>query len=232
MRCIICNEADYVFFGEQQYYTLYKCQNCSVIYSEYQNVRIDQGVSSVGFYGYSEEEFHSIPDLVSENIKILNPLLSYIKHIETRTFLEIGYGRGLSLIAASELGFREAIGVEHNSITFEETKKHFNTKANIYTFNDIRCVAALADVLFMWHTVEHLPDPNRFLEEITPRLNDGCVFYLQVPEYRPAYLCETHYFFYNETSLSRLLSQHNFTIMETGYDVANQFVSVIARLDR
>jgi 2-polyprenyl-3-methyl-5-hydroxy-6-metoxy-1,4-benzoquinol methylase len=214
-------------------YKNYICDSCSVVYSECDaSLREDQSDSSLCFYKYNEKEIKEIP-LYIKGYKdiIFNSLILNID-IKNIIFLEIGHGRGLSLIAASELGFKKVIGIDYNCESFEETKKHYKVKDNVFTYTNIKHFNEKTDILFMWHKLEHIEYPNEFLKQVAKKLNDNCTLFLQVPEYKDEYLCTTHYYYYNDKSIKQLLENNSFKMININHDIKNKFLTVLAKYNK
>ncbi len=244
-RCKVCGVGELIFLEKKPNIhgiaaDIYICRNCLVItnVSAYQqhgedsdsNERVQRD-SSEDFYRYTVEEVKNIESLVEANKEIIRSVLPYLGHVQDRVFLEIGSGKGLLLVAASELGFKKVIGVDYNTTSFMETKKLIKVKNNIFMFNNIDDVPPedKADCFVMWHTLEHIPKPNDFFKLIDKRLNQSCILLVQVPQYNHLYLCDTDYHFYNEPSISLLLKNNGWHIIKLEYDCKLQFMAVIAK---
>jgi len=187
--------------------------------------------SSQGFYNYTADEIKNIKFLVEANKDIIRSIIPYLGQVQDKVLLEIGSGRGLLLVAASEIGFNKALGVDYNVASFNETKRIIEVKDNVYMFNDVAAITIddKVDCLVMWHTLEHIPEPNSFFRLINKRLSEGCILFIQVPQYNQPYLCNTHHYFYNEPSISLLLKNNGWRVIKLEYDLKSQFMTVVAK---
>jgi hypothetical protein len=87
-------------------------------------------------------------------------------------------------------------------------------------------------VLFMWHTLEHLPDPTAFWTQHSNKLADDAIIFLQIPLYRPQHVVRSHYVFYTEKSLTQWAAALSAVPLHFGYDTENSFLAMIARRNR
>jgi hypothetical protein len=240
-ECKVCNSGDLVLLEKKLNIhgivdNIYICRNCLVItnlgrkYEETIESSL-QMESSQDFYSYTAGEIKNIGLLVEANKDIIRSIMPYLGRVQDKVLLEIGSGKGLLLIAASEIGFKKALGVDYNTASFNETTKTYEAKDNVHMFRDVAAITIddKVDCLVMWHTLEHIFEPNSFFQSINKRLNDGCILFIQVPQYNQPYLCNTHYHFYNEPSISLLLKNNGWQIIKIEYDLRLQFMTVVAK---
>ena len=212
---------------------MYICDYCFVINNfskQNQNLEL-QEKGLIEFYKYTEEDIKNIPENIELCKGIINPILPFIPHYKDKIMLEVGCGKGLLLLAASELGFKKVIGLDLNLTLFAETRKYFNVKGDVCMYRNIDDVKDRVDCVVMWHTLEHVFDPNIFLRDLVPKMNEDCILYFQVPQYYQPYICDTHHYFYNEPSISALMERNGFKIIKIDYDTTNQFITVVAIRD-
>jgi SAM-dependent methyltransferase len=105
-----------------------------------------------------------------------------ITHLLTRKpppgrLLEVGSGYGLFLVAARDAGYRVR-GVELSRAGLGVAAE---LGLDVVSGQLADAPADPADVICFWDTLEHVPDPLRFLEQVRCRLAPGGVFALSVP---------------------------------------------------
>ena len=151
------------------------------------------------------------------------------RYVKDGSLLDIGYGEGTFLDLAASKGYKCA-GVERFSA---------NTARAFETFDDVETIRHSADCSFavvtLWHSLEHLEDPNTALDTINDILStDGSVF-IAVPNFasRQATIfgknwlhldVPRHLFHFTPESLEKMLSEHGFQIAdiwhhESEYDI-------------
>ncbi len=237
-KCNICKSGNLILLETKlniggSHDDMYICTNCHVITNlskQGQNLSL-QEEGLIEYYKYTDEEINKIPENIEAHKGIVNTILPFIPDYQNKTILEIGIGRGFLLLAAGELGFKKVIGVDLNVSVFNETRKYFNAKGEVFLHTDIKDIIDKIDCIVMWHTLEHIFDPNGFFRVLAPKLNDDCVLYFQVPQYNQPYICDTHHYFYNEPSIRVLMERNGFKIVRIDHDIINQFMTVIAIKD-
>jgi ubiquinone/menaquinone biosynthesis C-methylase UbiE len=185
--------------------------------------------ASETFYKLDQEVLTHLEEHINEQQRLLAYVLPSLGKVSGKVMLEIGCGRGLMLIAARRLGFRRAIGIDPNIETFNELAKHVTLDSGVAVYRDLLDVSEKVDCIVMWHALEHISEPREFLKSLVKFVNDKALIFLQVPQYTQRYVCSTHYYFYNEPSMHRLMADGGFEILEIGYDIDNEFMTVVAR---
>ena len=207
------------------------CSDCKVLANEsaFQHSVALQVQASETFYRLTDEDLDHLEEQVESQRRLLAYILPLLGKVNEKVMLEVGCGRGLMLIAARRLGFRRAIGVDPNVETFRQVAQHIEVDSDIVVHRDLMEVGDKVDCVVMWHALEHMPAPREFLMRLGACLNDRAILFFQVPQYHQAYICATHFYFYNEPSIRHLMRNAGFEVLEIGYDVDNQFTTVVAR---
>jgi predicted O-methyltransferase YrrM len=142
-------------------------------------------------------------------------------------FLDFGAGKGPHAIKAAE-NFRKSIACDWDTRFLEKTLDTIGRPANLQVVNDVDTITDTVDVLFMWHTLEHLPEPSRFWQKRKHLLADDAAIFLQVPQFRPEHVVTGHYVFYSEASLTAWARQIGAAPVHFGYAPHVGFLSMIA----
>jgi 2-polyprenyl-3-methyl-5-hydroxy-6-metoxy-1,4-benzoquinol methylase len=100
---------------------------------------------------------------------------------------------------------------------------------NIEIVGDFSDLRTKIDVLFMWHVLEHLPEPTKFWRSHIHNLNDDALVFLQIPLYRPTSVCRPHYVFYTECSLKTWATAIRVQPVKFGYDLENGFLGMVGK---
>jgi 2-polyprenyl-3-methyl-5-hydroxy-6-metoxy-1,4-benzoquinol methylase len=145
------------------------------------------------------------------------------------TFCDFGAGRGCTSLAASSL-FRTVYSIDFDTDLLGDTTSRFpELISNVVIGSDLTSVKEPIDFFLAWHSLEHLPDPTSFFDGIHPLLSPGAVICLQVPLFRPAHLMDCHYVFYTPATFVRQQMRWGYRIQDVPIDVANGFLTLIAR---
>jgi hypothetical protein len=143
-------------------------------------------------------------------------------------FLDFGAGKANVAIYATR-HFRKSIACERDTRSLEKTLSHIGRPENLEIARDIRDTTEPADVLFMWHVLEHLAEPSKFWASQADRLAADATIFLQIPLYRPQYVVKSHYVFHTERSLTRWARSIGAAPIEFGYDIEYGFLSMVAQ---
>jgi len=234
--CRVCHDGELIFFEmkrslEGQQNTIYQCTKCKVISNidTFDTTLQFQGNGSAAYYKLSDDDIRTIPARVESVKGFLRYGLRFCPAFRDTNFLEIGFGQGITLLAAKELGFGRVIGVDVNVDTFNELIARAGLAVEIEVYSSLRDVTSKVGFVLMWHTLEHILQPHEFFRELTPLLEPHAILFLQVPQYYSPYICKTHHHFYNDPSIRHLLSECGFDTLEIGYDLDNQFLTAVAR---
>jgi Methyltransferase domain len=219
------------------------CSVCSVVTTVFdkaystadtQAVAAQQASSSAEFYDSQiPKDLDSVRDEIQKHAGIIDFLDPLIGSTENKVFAELGYGRGLLLLAAAAK-YRQAIGfeVQHDSLRSLVKALFGALPDNISLFDSIEQTNAKLDVLVLWHTLEHLINPHKVLTPYISRLKEGGLLYFQVPLFRPAYLCATHYWFFNARAVETFLDMLRLEPVNVSFDTGNAFLTVVGRKER
>jgi hypothetical protein len=143
-------------------------------------------------------------------------------------FLDFGAGQGYAAIAASRR-FRHSIICDMYPEISRTIVEALGLK-NITVIDDLAKLPYRVDVLFMWHVLEHLPDPTAFWVKSRSILADRAELIVQVPMYRTDYVVDAHFVFFNEQSLRAWFSRIGGDLRTVLFDKENDFVTVIGNL--
>ena len=206
--CPVCgSDASYDFTGSDFMfatpgkYDYARCNQCGVVYQ----VPMPDAEQIAAFYPDDYEQFqperpkqlkniekgalravHGYEHLDVPRIYILaGQLLGRLKYRNTPPFrsgsraLDIGCGNGKFLIKLRALGW-EVQGVEFNAGAVEVCR---NSGLNVF-HGDLHAAGfpdASFDMVSARHLIEHLPDPNSFMDEIARILKPGGYLYIRTP---------------------------------------------------
>ena len=200
-------------------WALDSCRDCGFVFAN----PLPDGEAIAGFYSALADEEYSQEDegrgrnfsLILERLRCLAPAGA--------SLLDVGAASGIFLNLARGAGFRVA-GVEPSAALVAEAESRYGLKlfrgtAEQYPTGETFQVVALLDVL------EHVPDPAALLGSLARLMAPGALLVVVTPDiaslaarimggrwwhYRVA-----HVNFFSRRSLTRLLADHGFTIVQT-----------------
>lgn len=137
---------------------------------------------------------------------------------ETGSLMDIGAGTGDFVKYAQDGGW-EAYGVEPN-----ETARERAHRKGVAVYSRISVQQeAVYDAITMWHVLEHLPDLDDQIREISKTLKPGGVLILAVPNYKSldarhyksawaAYDVPRHVWHFSKTSIKTIFARHGYKL--------------------
>lgn len=188
--CTICDNTEYntILHSKSLYsedlFPLVKCTQCSLMYI---NPRMSTQEVFEIYTNLSTKEYYK--DLWNKRYgEGLALLRRYVlpNYPWASSILEIGSGTGAMLSAAEKLGFKDLWGIEPNTEACEianQENPHFNMIPNIDVCNEkqMEAIEKKFDVIFSYHTFEHLPNPKIALLNAVKLLNENGAIIVAVP---------------------------------------------------
>lgn len=188
VNCPFC-DADspilYERFGSELQYSYVKCGNCGLIYTNprpaYDQDFIDAAYAS--YYQYADNI--KLEDLNHINESSLKMFEEEVDHIvkydrERKAVLDIGSGMGTFLLAAKKYYPGNAVGLDVSRKMGEFVEKTVGVKVHIAQFEDFRPDQRFS-LIHMSHVLEHVPNPNEWLQHAKQLLTKDGILVINVP---------------------------------------------------
>ena len=231
-RCPVCDSNDFEslfackdFTVSHETFSLIKCTSCSLIAT---SPRPDE--EELGRYYFSDNYISHKKKATSflDNIYriarliMLNRKLSLIKRwsgINLSSILDYGCGTGDFLKKCKDAGLK-ITGVEPSQ-TAREIASH-NTGVDIKTtINDI---THPADVITLWHVLEHVHDPDNLLLKLHSMLSENGTMFIAVPNHESydaqkykqhwaGYDVPRHLWHFKKDNIDQLLTKNHFKLI-------------------
>lgn len=185
--CPFCNSKKYKLyerFGSNLQYTYVKCENCGLIYHSprprYDQDFIDCCYSS--YYQYAENLTPGDLDKVRESsLDMFRKEIAYIKQydVSRAALLDIGSGMGTFLMAAQPF-YQELVGLDVSQKMVEFVERITGIKVVIEQFENFEWHRPFS-LIHMSHVIEHIPDPNLWLQHAKKLLGKDGILVINVP---------------------------------------------------
>jgi 2-polyprenyl-3-methyl-5-hydroxy-6-metoxy-1,4-benzoquinol methylase len=187
IACPFCNSKNYSPFDSLDGFSIVKCNECKFVYT---NPR--PYISDLGNY-YSEEyylderhkkkyynEDGSLKNEESDSEAGITQIENYVD--KRGRILEIGAARGSFLKELKKRGW-ETYGVEISESACKIAREQNGIDMFCGSFKEYDS-SLLFDVICMYQTLEHLPDPKFVLEKAFEKLKPGGLLVISVPNLR------------------------------------------------
>lgn len=180
-RCPACKRASAPELGETAGYHARLCSACRHTFVG--NMPTPETLASVyATYGYDEEDLSSVPafifDILSGVVDTFEPYRS-----SNARLLDVGFGAGALLRVARDHGWKTH-GIEASRFAVEQAKRYELGDVVHGDFLKAPWPNGHFDVIVMTELVEHLVEPEPFLEQAARLLRPGGLLYLTTPHGR------------------------------------------------
>ncbi len=215
-------------------YQVVKCLNCGLVYTNPQPDREHI------IRHYHESYYRDwIDNQMDRRIPMWQRRLNDLQnHKQKGRVLDVGCGIGTFLLLAKESGY-EVWGTEISD--FGSRYAEENLALDVYKgdLKEAQFPSAHFDIITLWHTLEHVPDPKATLKEIHRILKEDGLLVIAVPNLhnfitKILYFLakgkrlklfspqskEWHFFHFSITTLSTLLKKAGFDIIQKDLDLS------------
>ena len=138
-----------------------------------------------------------------------------------KKLLDVGCGVGAFVEKANEKGF-DAVGIEPNEKARNLAKEnHLEVYSKLDELKEKKF-----DVITLWHVLEHLHQPSKFLKEVNNSLTENGKLFIAVPNFKSydakhykefwaAFDVPRHLYHFSKESISILADQNHFEVIKT-----------------
>ncbi len=242
--CKICRSDQTEFLFEKNGFDLYSCAQCRVVfaYNELSQSQLEELLGSLysepyfslqkepqhGNLGYQTDYFSQKKE---EKYRFAARMLKQIDRIKPRMgrMLDVGCAAGFFLHAAKQRGW-QTVGIELSQIAAAFARDQFGLEVVVGTLETTGLGSASFDVITAWDVIEHVTDPQKFVQAAARLLKHDGILVLGTPNagalaarlrgkawkiYKPP----EHLFYFNPGSLRYLLKPY-FEILKIEYSPA------------
>ncbi len=188
--CPFCNSSDhkvYERFGSELQYTYVKCKSCGLIYQSprprYNQDFIDSCYAS--YYQYAENlTAEDLNNISESSLKMFQKEIAYISKFDTKKLavLDIGSGMGTFLSAAKSY-YKKLTGLDVSQKMADFVNKITGIAVYIKQFEEFES-GELFSLIHMSHVIEHIPNPNEWLQHAKKLLVKDGILVINVPNKR------------------------------------------------
>jgi len=201
VNCPFCNSDKhslYERFGSELQYTYVRCHNCTLIYQSprpvYNKHFIDAAYAE--YYQYADnitiDDFSNIRESgVAMFKKEIDNLLQFDK--KRTAALDIGSGMGTFLFAAKP-HYKEVLGLDVSEQMGSFVTKQLGVPVHIQQFEQFEYPVKFS-LIHMSHVLEHVPNPNQWLQKAKTMLDTDGILVINVPNKRSLSFTMQHIFY-------------------------------------
>lgn len=153
---------------DRLHYRLVKCDNDGLVRS---NPILSFG-DLTSFYKKSTFTYtEEVEPLIASYMRALDPILKTLQ--KDAKILEIGCGNGFILEALMSRGFTNVFGVEPSTQAVSKAPKEVRKRIQVNMFSTNIFKKQKFDLLFLFQTLDHIPQPDHFVLDCEEILNSG-----------------------------------------------------------
>lgn len=173
--CPICNSKEF----EDMFEGFVRCVKCGVVYHrrrrapEYAQRDLTRSVDPDGqTRDMLKEREDKLKNWYGDDI-------SYVNKLKPGRILDIGCGPGFFLSAIADTW--ERYGVEPSLQAAEHARMNYGINITTGKLEDTHYSDGYFDVVYLYHVIEHLPDPRSILKEINRIMKRGGILIVGTP---------------------------------------------------
>lgn len=221
--CPVCDarpDAHSALFTKQQA-TFVRCRNCAFVFI---NPRPSAAWLAARYEYYGTAYFTKASKLESDFHTARHDVELALLRGLRGTLLDVGCATGSFVAAAKAAGF-DARGIDISPESTRYGREVLGLALEVGDLYERQYPAETFDVVTLWATLEHLPDPNRFLTEARRVLAPGGRIAISVPNHaslaqrilgrRDRYVGIDHVNYFTRDTARRILSRHGFSVETT-----------------
>jgi 2-polyprenyl-3-methyl-5-hydroxy-6-metoxy-1,4-benzoquinol methylase len=224
--CIICGHSERRFLYGGNDWHVYKCAACGVGILDPQPGpdQLNNLYNQAYFENHYNEELQPDSNQMLRRLDQESHRLRFFRpYKKTGRILDIGCGRGYFLLACRQHNY-EVEGIDVSPAAAAYVRSTLHIPVHIGTINNITLAGAAYDVVTMWHSLEHTPDPNEYIQRAGYWLKEDGILVVDVPNHEgydarktwsnwPQWDLPFHFYHFTPRSLSALLEKHGFEIV-------------------
>ena len=187
VACPFCNSTKgkpYQKFGSKGQYQTIRCNNCQLIYLSprpiYDQHFIDAAYAS--YYQYVDNLLLNEETIVKHSsIDLFKKEMAYIGQFDKlkTAVLDIGSGMGTFLYVARQY-YPEAVGLDVSEKMAAFVEKQLSVKVYLLQFQNFDHTKKFS-LIHMSHVLEHIPNPNEWLQKAKTLLEKNGILVINVP---------------------------------------------------
>lgn len=221
IACNLCGSDDIIVLYQRIDLRVVRCRLCGL---SYLNPRLmSSDLQDKYSHGYSAGYIAKEKSKKKRAKKIIKNIL---RHKKSGKFLDIGCSAGFILNEARERGF-EAYGVDISPLGLRHAKEVM--KLNVFEgyLEQAEFSDDFFDVITLYNLIEHIPDPARFLKEISRIAKENALIEIWTPDIghwnaklkreRWKNIFPEHLYYFTKETMQKMLEKSGLTLFKNQF---------------
>lgn len=225
--CILCQTSERELLIEKDGWTVHRCLTCGLGFLDPRPSESE--IENLYQSDYFSERYDGGIDPDSPQYKKRmsgeQHRTKFIKTIKRSGYLlDIGCGYGYFLDASRREGYK-VHGLDVSEWAAQYAVEKLGLSMTVGKIGEVHFPSQNFDIITMWHSLEHTPDPHMALQRAKSWLKEDGILVIDVPNYEGTDAQKTwhewdgwslpyHYWHFTSKSLKQLLSHHGFTVIK------------------
>jgi len=224
--CIVCGCSETLPF----YRGIVRCRKCGHVYADSQLSAEELSALYQREYFFGDEYHDYIADkaILQKNFALrIKTLQNYIQPARHRRLFEIGAAYGFFLdVVRHSFDAVHGIDIAEDGPRYAREQLHLDVVRG--DFLDYPCDGKIFDVACMWDTIEHLQQPQRYIEKLSDSTTSGALLALTTGDIeslnarwkRDSWRLlhpPTHLHYFSAQTITQMLEKYGFSVIYNRY---------------
>lgn len=218
-----CRHEKYKIISEVEEINICKCLSCSLIFAIKENFPVSKETYKNYYKEGTGSRFNFGIEYIVRAFRLIRAMKIFFIAPSAKSILDIGSGRGWMLYYLKKyFGYESAMGTQISAPAYEFSKEKLKLEIYNRDLLDIDFKFNF-DVITLWHVLEHVSNPEAYLDKIHALLVNKGILVIEVPNFNSwtrrltknhwlAWNLKYHLTFFTISSLTRLLGKHGFKV--------------------
>jgi 2-polyprenyl-3-methyl-5-hydroxy-6-metoxy-1,4-benzoquinol methylase len=211
----------YQFYG----LPIYRCRDCNIIFTEKYGKDMDvKGIYQDYYRNEISGRFCSWIEYIIRTFRFFRALKIFTIYPQAKSILDVGSGRGFMLYYLKKYyGYQRAAGTQISENAYEFSKNRLHLEIYNKDLLELFQNKDTFDIITLWHVLEHVTQPEKYIEKIYSLLDRRGKLIIEVPnfsswtrrftgKYWLGLDINYHITFFTPESLSNILKKHGFKV--------------------
>lgn len=231
VRCNLCMSNSIKLLYDYKRYKIVKCRKCGLVYLNPRpsSQELAKLYDKDYFAGNSINRSITRQELIDKlkSPRIVEGMLQVKKVNQKGKLLDIGCGLGFFLKCAEKEGY-ECFGLEISEYSSDYARKKLGLNVKTGTLESVEYGKEEFDVITLWHSLEHHPNPKYSLEKIHYMLKKNGFLFIELPNFNclaskwrrkrwEGLRIPTHFYHFTAKTIGKLLWKAGFEVVKVNY---------------